>query len=246
VAVASAVADYFPNRELLLRLCGRVPLVVAGNDPMWSECDRVISDHEAGTSMLTRWLLEQGKKRILRLWTVDGAGHYWLHARNRGFEKEMSAKGIEAMGPVLVGDVEHKDESDRARFDKNVRLVAGNLIEYLAGDRPRIDAIMATSDSDASLAAAACRLFGLRPNEDICIVGYDNFWPAAPERPFENYTPMATVDKQNHAVGLKMIDILQRRIAGELPAEPQCILVAPELVVPSPDRRVADWPQSIQ
>jgi DNA-binding LacI/PurR family transcriptional regulator len=240
VAVGSSVADFAPRRELLLRLCGRVPLVVAGNDSLWAPCDRVVSDHEAGTYALTNWLIQRGKKRILRLWLADAEERYWLHARDRGFERAMADAGYPLVPQMVINDLPHVAHPTLAQFEKNVRAVASHLIEYLVRGEQRVDTIMATSDSYACLIAAACRLFGLTPNKDVWIVGYDNFWPVAPERAFIDFIPLATVDKQNHTVGLKMIELLRRRIAGELPQEAQCILVEPELVVPDAASIVAE------
>jgi DNA-binding LacI/PurR family transcriptional regulator len=212
-----------------------IPVVAASDDPLWSRCDRVISDHEAGAFALTSWLLEQGKRRILRIWPEQKSVPYWLQARNKGFERALATAGLQPMPAMfappsraVLGLVE---DEDRAVFSSDVRLLGGYLIEYLSGSNPKIDAIMAASDSASYLASAACRLFGLEPNKDVWVVGYDNFWEEERVRRFEPSAPIATVEKKNHLIGQSMVDLLRERIAGQLPVEPQRRVMQPELVV---------------
>jgi DNA-binding LacI/PurR family transcriptional regulator len=234
VVVGPVIADYTHGREMLAQL-GSIPVVVASDEPLWSQCDRVISDHEAGAFALTSWLLKQGRRKILRVWPEQKETPYWLAARNIGIEKAMVEAGITPLPPVIIPPLHPitaaGTEEERGAFHADVRAAAGHLVEYLSGSKPKVDAIMAVSDSASFIVAAACRLFGWQPNKDVWIVGYDNFWEEDAARKFEPSNPVATVDKQNHLLGEVMVDLLRDRIGGRLPPEPQRRVLPPELII---------------
>jgi len=117
-----------------------------------------------------------------------------------------------------------------ALFDYHRRLMAGHLIERLHGPA-KADALMVISDTEALRAAAACQLLGVRPNEDVAIVGYDNFWPVSPERDLAPTVPLATVDKHNDQTGRELMRLLLDRIRGRLGPAPQLRLVPPTVMV---------------
>ncbi len=77
----------------------------------------------------------------------------------------------------------------------------------------------------------ACRLLGKEPNKEVFIVGYDHYWEDLLERRLEPTAPMTTVDKRNHVLGSELVRLLQERIEGNLPAQPQLRVVRSELVV---------------
>jgi DNA-binding LacI/PurR family transcriptional regulator len=120
------------------------------------------------------------------------------------------------------------EEEDNVRLEKSTRLIAGYLAEHLSKDP--VDAIMAATDGEVSAVAGACRLLGKEPNRDVLIVGYDHYWEDILEREFEPTAPLATVDKRNHDIGAELVRLLQERIGGSLPAEPQCRVVPSELL----------------
>lgn len=229
VVVGGAVADYAPRRDALLKLVGRVPLVVNSGDALWEGCDRVISDHAAGAYELTRWALAQKRRRLVCLWPKPPL-HYWVRERLEGYRRAMTEAGAEVLAPLhLQHEWDPNDHSAEA-FDVRVREVAGLLVDQLI-PQPRIDGILAASDHVAYVVAAACRLCNVKVHEQVLVMGYDNA-SACPERAFESTGPVATVDKANAAVGRRMIELLLERIAGNLPAEYQLIRSAPALVVP--------------
>jgi DNA-binding LacI/PurR family transcriptional regulator len=227
IAVGPVVADYAPNREVLLQLVGKIPMVVNGADQIWTSCDRIISDHAQGAYELTRWLIGKGKKRILRAWAPSD-DHYWVRERNRGHDQAMAEAGLTALPSVQIKGVKQTDIPSREMFDIHVRQMAGYLVEYLGGGGV-IDAIMAASDWEAYWASSCLRLFGITPNKDIWIVGYDHAAEIL-ERKWEPEGPVATMDKLNHALGEEMIHLLLERIHGKLPVQPQYKILAPQLV----------------
>jgi DNA-binding LacI/PurR family transcriptional regulator len=105
------------------------------------------------------------------------------------------------------------------------------LMPYLS-QPGSVDAIMVTSDGVLASTAAACRLFGITPNREVLLVGYDNFWPDDARRKFEPIIPAATVDKRNQIIGEQLIDLLLARANGKLGESAEHRLVQPQLLVP--------------
>lgn len=229
VVVGGAVADYASQREVLLKLVDRVPLVVNSGDSLWDGCDRVISDHAAGAYELTRWALNQGRRRLLCLWPKPPL-HYWVHGRMEGHRRAMAEAGIESLAPLYQQHEWDASLHDADSFDARAREVAGLLVDQLV-PQPRIDGILAASDHQACVVAAACRLCNISVHEQVLVMGYDNA-SAYPERAFATAGPAATVDKGNAAVGRRMIELLLQRIRGQLPDDRQVVRLAPTLVVP--------------
>jgi DNA-binding LacI/PurR family transcriptional regulator len=90
---------------------------------------------------------------------------------------------------------------------------------------------LVASDGEVRAVAAALRLLGLTPQHDILLVGYDGYWSSdSDESPFEAVTPLATVDKDNHRIGIELVRLLDARIAGRLPAAAQRILLPPRVI----------------
>ena len=209
-----------------MRLSG-VPVVVYGDSPELANFDRVTSDHAQGSYDLTRWLIEKGCRRVLEVWP-EPADHYWFKRRHEGYERAMQDAGREALEPCLYptySPIEHDDDS----FRRATRLVAGYLAEHLSTNG--IDAIMAATDGNVPVLAAACRLLNKEPNKDVVLVGYDHYWEDIVERKLEPTAPMVTVDKRNHEMGNELVRLLQQRVEGNLPPQPQVRVVRSELVV---------------
>jgi DNA-binding LacI/PurR family transcriptional regulator len=205
-----------------------IPVVVYGGSPGLDGHDRVTSDHAHGAYELTKVLLAQGRRRILNLWPAP-ADQYWFAQRRAGYERALQEAGIEALPSALMPPF-NLSLGDKENFDMQVRFLAGHLVEHLTGENS-IDAMMLSTDRDTFAAAAACRLFGKTPNEDVAIVGYDNYWMRCEERELESTIPLATMDKRHDLLGAEMVSLLQERIAGEAETGAQCRVIAPELVV---------------
>jgi DNA-binding LacI/PurR family transcriptional regulator len=204
-------------------------IVVNGDRPEFAGYDRVISDHDTGAYKLTHWLLARGKRRILRVWTAD-PDDYWMKARDAGYERACAEAGVKALPPVHVKGLLNEPERNEETFNVQTRQFTGYLVDHLAPGKS-VDAIMATTDAEVYPIAAACVLLGRQPNEDIDLVGYDCNWSACTEREWVTVAPLASVDKLNHRTGERMVELLLDRAAGKLPAEPQRVVIEPELVV---------------
>lgn len=211
-------------------------VVVNGDMPGAEHFDRVVSDHAEGSFCLTRWLLERGYRRLLRVWEDIGP-RYWLTARDEGFERAMCEAGLEPGRPLLAKcvtpPVDQEDPSAAEVFELRARQYAGFLAD-VALPEPLPDVLIAMNDVSMLLIARALRILGRTPGQEISVVGYDSFWPHCKDRRFEPYIPLATVDKQNGLIGRQTAEVVLARIQKKLPPQPQRILVKPELVVTPP------------
>jgi LacI family transcriptional regulator len=203
-----------------------IPVVVYGDDPRLAGYDRVVSDHESGSWILTKALLELGR-RPARFWRQPH-DVWWLGARSLGYARAMTEAGQRPLGILGYPSIATHHAS-REGFEDSVRQLAGFLIEALRGPQ-RVDALMVTSDRDAFYAAAAVRLIGLRPGRDVLIAGYDNYHHLCEERQFQPLTPLLTIDKRNELMGREMLSLLNDRIANASLARPIVRRIPPELV----------------
>jgi DNA-binding LacI/PurR family transcriptional regulator len=240
VMLLRRVLESNPDREVVqaLRTAG-TSVVMYGDLPELADFDSVVSDHDAGAYLLTKWLLEQGRRRILRFWQLScdsgfrGRPPEWLMQRNAGFERAMREANLEPMPPIVHQDAIPRDYSEE-NFRTFMQLSAGQLMPYLS--KPgMVDAIMVTCDGVLPSIAAACRLFGIIPNRDVLFVGYDNFWPDNPRRRFEPTIPAATVDKRNRIIGEELVRLLLDRCGGKLGESAEHRVVWPKMLVTEPE-----------
>lgn len=209
-----------------------VPLVIYGFKKEFPGCDTLASDHAAGCAALTRFLLKRGRRRLLRVWAME-TPHLpvqgWIAERDRGFEDAMREAGQAAL-PALRVPINLREKLSEETFIERRRVLAGFLLEFVKGPA-RVDALLAASDSVYFPLAAACRHLGLKPGEDIDIVGYDNNWHESVYRQWEPSVPLATVDKHNLGLGHELAALVLARASQQLPARKQHRLIAPELIL---------------
>lgn len=238
VLVTYDVSESAVGPELIAACAeARIPVTAYGYSPALRRCDVVTCDQEAGSHALTRWLLQRGRRRILRVWRVRAESH-WLRQRDAGHERALREAGVAALPAVVITGLPDVI-ADAQAWNATVRTVAGHLPEHLCGSQP-IDAIMVASDPHANQVAAALRLFGKVPNEDIDIVGYDHTWAEEPSRIWESTGPLATVDKRCDRICQELAALVLDRIDGRLPEMPQRRVVDGELIAlcddPQPQR----------
>ncbi len=217
------------GQEVIARCASRgIPIIASRDLPALAAYDRIEADHEKGSYEITKWLIGQGRKRILRFWRFP-EDHEWLRRRNLGYDRAMREAGLDPL-PILRTVHLSTATSDRDEFNHMVRTVAGYLIEPLTGT-DRVDAIMTATDPHAFQVAAACRLFNVQPNQNVLIAGFDNTWQHEISREFEPVGPMITADKQNAVIGESLAGLLLERISGQLNTGPQKRLIEPQLIV---------------
>jgi hypothetical protein len=129
-----------------------IPVIAYGSDPGLEPFDRVVSDHFDGSYQLTKWLISQGRRRILRLWRFPQRRH-WLDERDRGYEQAMREAGLEPIPPVrtpeLPDEVFFPEE-----FEHVVRVLVGYLYEHVKSPQG-LDAVVTATDKHACEVIAA-------------------------------------------------------------------------------------------
>lgn len=212
-----------------------IPLVRYESDtPECPGADVIASDHRQGCAELTRWLIGQGKKRILRYWrlnSLDPARPSWLVQRDLGYEDAMREAGLEPLPAVEYTYYDQDRTPTRRDFDCRVYEAMGRLYEYQAL-HGRVDAVVCASDGVTFSVAAACRKLGLKPNRDLWIAGYDNNYYNCPDRMFEETLPLVTADKNNRRLGLALFEQLLRRRERGGDGRAERLLLPQELVFP--------------
>ena len=205
-----------------------LPVVVYGGEASLARYDRITSDHEAGARMAVEWMLANGRRRIAMVWSGNPAQHYWYPARRSGYEKAMAEAGLSPRPTLLIPEWPDEDITAEV-FERRVRQTIGFLME-LARDPNRPDALLLHTDSAVPCVASALDRWGLVPNRDVWLAGYDNYALEMPENQFCPWRPMITIDKRNWAIGEAMVKLLFERISGTLPPEPVTRCESPKLV----------------
>ncbi len=211
-----------------------VHVVAYGGHPDLIEFDRVLSDHQRGSYLLTRWLIGQGRRHIVQAWPKPW-DKYWLISRQRGYEQAMREAGLTPL-PIFEIPECHPTQIE-ADFHRTARLVAGHFLDLFGSSGqsrgPRPDALLLGTDRELSFVSAALRMHGLSPGGDVVLCGYDNFYTRCTEQTFEPAAPAATIDKLNESSGHDMVALLLERLSGALSPQPQSRVIEPRLIVPA-------------
>jgi len=222
------------TRALLEALKGEsLPVVVQPDSDEFGEFDMVLHDHERGSFELTSWLLERGRRRILRFRHTPPAGSRrpaWVAERDKGFVRAHRKARIKPVPVLEAPSIRTEASTNEELFAMAAQLTAGQLTEPLRRLK-KVDAIMTLSDGVVFPVIAALRILGKKPNKDVLVTGYDNYWADVPERAWEREGPAATVDKNNTELGRALMAVLQERT--DSPFRRECIrrTVEPTLVV---------------
>lgn len=172
------------------------------------DCNKVLFDHEQGGYMATRYLLDQGHRRIACI--VNAAKSVTGRKRLAGYRRALDEAGV-ALDPALVLESEYYIASAYAASEG-----------VLASDAT---AVFASSDNIALGLLKRLHEAGLRIPADYSVVSYDN---SAADALFES--ALTSVDQNvaelaEHAIGLMM-----RQLADPA-ADPIEILLTPHLEV---------------
>jgi len=151
--------------------------IVYGTADEFPEFDTVYADHAAGTSMLVRWLAEQGCQKILRVWHGPTAemDRPWFRKRNIGYDHAMTELGLEALKAAYIPHFERvAPETSTPAIRPSAR--PRDIWWKYCGENGPVDAIVALSDGEAMLLTAALQVL----DRQIPVVGYDNYWSVNP------------------------------------------------------------------
>lgn len=206
-----------------------VPTVVFGDERGTERFDRVVPDHRTGSYALTQWLLGQGRRAIRQYWTARAPSR-WAEARREGYEQAMREAGLVPLTPIRRLRGVYPELPAEELFLLDAQADAGAMIPYVLGAEP-MDAIMVDTDGNVAALAAALKMMGKIPNQDVTLVGYDDYWDQATSRSMDATPPAASVNKRNFECGRALLRLLRERLDGQLPPEPQVRLVEPTLCV---------------
>lgn len=206
-----------------------VAVVVYGASNSVSEFDRVYSDHITGSFEQTRWLIDRGRRRIVLAWPDTDPLPYWYEMRRKGYEQAMNQSGLEPIPTLFMPEVPQNRPITPDLFEKECRKQIGFFMELCESSNP-IDAVICHTDGEVPYAAQAIRRCGLIPGEDVLLAGYDHYALEMEELEWSRDIPIVTVDKQNWSMGQEMVRLMQQRIAGALPSDPQQRIIKPKLV----------------
>jgi len=210
-----------------------IAVVVNSYGSQTEKFDRVMSDHAQGAYDLTRFLIAKGCRRIVRYWVVRSniRAAEWLIQRDLGYTRAMTEAGLEVLPAIHALAPEELDDEEE-HFEVGKRLAMSYLVGLLNQPAP-VDGILALNDGLFFAIAEAVQALGKAPQKDVLIVGYDNNWETSGMRKWTPFQPLATMDKKNQSVGQAMVQLVLERARRQLPEEPQCRLLKPELIIVS-------------
>jgi len=218
--------------DSLLR--GRIPIVTFADTCRAADLekmpyDTVMSDHYAGGLAVVTELCRQGCRRLL--YYRDEQPWQWNRERQRGILHGCELNEVTSyveIPKIPLGC----DGGDEKRFDYTCRMLSGVLMEiFKAPSRP--DAVILETDRDVAYFGRALEILGLRPNRDVLLAGYDNYWRICQEQQWYAIAPAITVDKEDVKIGRLAVELLLQRVAGELPEVPQRIVQKPKMLTTS-------------
>lgn len=200
-----------------------IPVVLFGGEVDRTGFDRVESDHETGGYLVTRHLIERGRRRIL-FHAGDGTALRWKEQRLAGYRRAMVEAGLEPLPPLDIPAPARDDLDTEAR----ARAQMGFLHDHCSGAAP-IDGLLALTDAYLPSLARACSLLGRDPEADLDLAGYDNYFARSEPVIASGVRPVATVDKRTFTIGIELARVLRRRLAEpDIPVISQ--RVEPELI----------------
>lgn len=224
-ALRNAICRFLVTRD--------IPAAAYTDTGTWTGCDQVQSDHESGAYDLCRWLIARGCRRLLRI--AHGAGEekrakgHWLERRNAGTERACREAGLPLPATEEMPGPDGADYAP-APFREGSGILAGQLVPHIQSDEP-VDGILCVSDGAVPRTIAALKLLGRKPNVDVQVVGYDNYWKELPSTEWEPTPPIATMDKDLTAIGKTLFELIVARRQGALTGEPVLRRLPPKLVI---------------
>ncbi len=216
-AVVMPINDH-ANLEALveLKLSG-YPIVLVDRGMPGLKVDLVESDHEAGAYLATKYLLDRGHKRVHMVTFPPMVTS--IASRSRGFERALIDHGLEPtrrslvlVDPAVSGRGIREGNRWLEGFEASIPLLR-------TWDGPM--AIFALNDYVGWGVYQACRELNLRIPEDVSVIAFDDSELTRALTP-----PMTVVAQRPGELGLKAMELLERRLQAADPTK-----LAPEHVV---------------
>ncbi|MEM1011708.1 MAG: substrate-binding domain-containing protein [Planctomycetota bacterium] len=239
-------ADHADGPELVRRLREvGLSVVIQTDCSTIAGADVVRSDHDAGSYAVTRWLLDQGRDRFVRLWhDYERFGHAtqkrWIDQRAVGHTRAMEERGLPPAARVIARHPPADYQNLHDWFRTGTKVVQRLLATQA---KSGLDAVICSSDTMVGLATSALRSIGLEPGVDVLVTGYDNYWRTFPTRQFDEGAPSVTVDKRHARIAATALALLDARnneaAKGNGEFEVTTRTVTPRLVVVTPSVRSA-------
>lgn len=189
----------------------RIPCVFSTSYYPRAKGEYVMTDLEAGSYRLTKYLLELGHRDISYLVSLDPEAPI-RSLRLAGYRKAFEEKGLEPNPDWTVQC--HKPDFHSGYSEAKA---------LLATAKP--DSIIAINDIMALGARKAIRESGLAIPRDISIAGYDDLIYSS-----ISDIPLTTVHQNVEEIARLSVDMLMSRIEGEEPRD-EHRLIGPELMV---------------
>ncbi len=221
------------NEQIIQKLTSRMPVVTFG-DTALTPCqelpfDTVGSDHYNGTIKLVESLKELDYRKILYYHGDERNQPNWRQERRRGVAD--GCKKFEIQDLTELKRIEAPDDcKNKNLFEYHAKMTAGLLMEFVTDPIKRPDVIMVESDVYLYYVGRALELLGVKPNRDIILTGYDNYWKICPEQRWCSISPAITIDKGDINIGKQAVELLLKRVAGKLPDNYQHIKTMPTLI----------------
>jgi DNA-binding transcriptional regulator YhcF (GntR family) len=198
--------------------------------------DRVCSDFRRGQRELTDYLVEKGRREILRI-AADQSLLY-EQEKQKGFEDGLKAIGV-SPSQARSWTLEIPPE---LRFEKKGQDLLNDWSEFFSRvlrQRPNLDAVMTFTDVTASTAQLALARLG---HPEIEVTGYDNNWREQRSRIVDMHGESAlavlkqppSVDTCLNEFGIAMADLAAARAFNQLPKDQiQVRIIRQRLALPN-------------
>ncbi|HEX2903881.1 MAG TPA: LacI family DNA-binding transcriptional regulator [Jatrophihabitans sp.] len=179
------------------------PIVLLGERLSYVGVDHVAVDSIAAARTATGHLIERGRRAVAAVGTARRPAGT-IAQRQRGYREALRDAGL----PVersLMGDAEllHREDGYRA-------------MQALLQQRPDLDAAFCFNDLLAFGALRALDEAGRRVPDDVAVVGFDDVEECRFSTP-----PLSSIAPDKRELASTAVQLLQQRIAGLGPTEPQ-------------------------
>jgi DNA-binding LacI/PurR family transcriptional regulator len=166
------------------------PVVVIGRVVRGKSIDSVTNDEHRGAELLVEHLHKLGHRRIVH---IDGGSGAGARARRTGFERAMTARGLDPI--VISGDY--------------TEMAGVNAAREVLARRPLPTAVFGANDLVAVGVIGALEDAGCRVPDDISVAGYDNTYLAELQ-----HIGLTSIDQRSSELGRTAMSLLLERVSN--------------------------------